>query len=160
MSGLAGQVPEEVLVAILPVDPVAGVPAKRTQDALDSEILEEHRDESLVPHPVVVEVVADEHALKLDSPPRGRTLARLRLLVVPLRADDENEVGHVELAVHPCRPAFGRMSLVLIEGAIQAVPGQTIRQREDPCAVLGGVVAVADEDLGSGHGVFREPRRL
>jgi hypothetical protein len=57
--------------------------------------------------------------------------------------------------VHPARLVFGMGWFKLIQNDLDAFVNEPICKRKNAIGVFGGVVAVTDENGGSGHGVPR-----
>jgi hypothetical protein len=84
------------------------------------------------------------------------TLAWLLTTLSPLQigfsTDHEDKIRFSGMPLHPYRPAFRRRGFVLIQGCVDTIGPQTIRQIQDAVHVFVRVVAVADEDPQYGWG--------
>jgi hypothetical protein len=95
----------------------------------------------------LVERLADDGSLPARSQPLAGLFQATAPLLVGLGCDHENEVGRLDLLLHPQPPAFFRSGDVLVEVAIETIRPQPVRERENALAVRGipRLVGVADE---------------
>jgi hypothetical protein len=143
-----------VEVVVASVEEVAGVGAEDEGDRVRGKGVEEDGDEAVVLGAGVVEDLLDEVALQGRAEAGLGGLVAVEAAAVGVGADDEDEVGLVDLAGHPLEPALGGMRLVLVEADVEAVLAEAIGEVTDAREVDVGVVGVGDEDAG-GHGAER-----
>jgi hypothetical protein len=147
---LIGQVPVQGFIARVSEvegrEPVVVMPADWVGDVRGLRAGEQDGDEPDAAGLTVGDAVVDQRAL----PTHASTLTWLLLAhdaaAVGRGADHQDELGRVEVPLHPAGPALRRRGVdVPVEDHVDPAVAQGIGQVEDAGGVLGRVVAVADE---------------
>jgi len=121
--------------------------------------IEENRQELAVVRSRVIEDLGHRRTLPADAQALAGLLVTVEAAMVGLGADDQDEIGLLDHAGRPARPALGRRGLILIQLHRDAFAAQPVAKGQHAVHVLPGIVAVADEHprsadgvIGGGHG--------
>jgi hypothetical protein len=116
----------------------------------------DYRNELMVAAVGLVKVEADNGAFPGGATASRRLLAAFGAAAIGLGADNENEIGLVDLVVHPNRPAFGDPVLVLIDNDRAAILAKAVRQGQNRGFVFRRIVAVTDKYARAfrGHQIY------
>ena len=95
--------------------------------------------------------------------PRASSAATLfsTPVTIGLRADHNHKLGILgsQVLLAPTRPAWRRPDVILVKFGIDAHLAKFVRQGEDAVRMLGRVVAIANKDGVSAHGLVPVPPR-
>jgi hypothetical protein len=108
---------------------------------------EQHGDETSISGLSVVEVLGEYGSLPAATESSSGFLHAPKAAFVCFGANDEDEVGFLDLTLHPTRPAFRGRLFVLVDVAVDAFLAQTIGKLPYAALVLGRVVTVTYENL-------------
>src|SRR5271157_5235270 len=134
VSGVEGREP----VVVMPADWVGDVPGLRAG--------QEDGDEPDAAGLTVGDAVVDQRALPTHASALTWLLLAPDTAAVGRGADHQDELGRVEVPLHPAGPALRRRGVdVPVENHVDPAVAEGVGQREDAVGVLGRVVAVAEE---------------
>ena len=148
---LIGQVPVQGLVArvgqVERREPVIGMPPNGVGDVRGLRAgKQKDREEPRTAGLVVVDPVADQAPYPANPKALTRLLLAHDAAAVGLGADHQDELGLIEVPLHPVGPALRRRGVdVAVEDHVDPAVAQGIGQGEDAGGVLARVVAVTEE---------------
>jgi hypothetical protein len=104
-------------------------------------------DEFLVPGLVIVNRLDDGIAFKSHTLPFSGKFLAVESALIGLGANNENELGFLDLVEAPLGPALGRSLFIAVNAGVDPVGSELLRELQYKFHVFVGIVAVADEDF-------------
>jgi hypothetical protein len=118
------------------------------RDVLDAGAREEHRDHARAEVRIFIQELAEEQAFPANPATEASVFDAVEATAVRGGADHDHEVGGLDLATHPQRPALGGVQLVEVEPGVDAMSAEVVGEGEYAVGVtcVRRLLAVRDED--------------